>query len=136
MIIGTCGMITMGEEKRKEDPVKLHKDSNTLYELGKFVEAEKGFLIAAELYKKKNNFFDSAFMLFKAGECAYNLKNYEEAAKYFSNSIDLSLDKGFDRFGVSGLEYLRDCYKALKKEEEVEETTKKIIEIKEKLELF
>lgn len=136
MIIETCGMITMGEKERKEDPIKLHKDSNTLYELGKYDEAEKGFLIAAELYKKKNNFFDSVFMLFKAGECAYNLKNYEEAAEYFSKSTELSLDKGFDRFGVSGLEYLRDCYQALKKEEKVEEITKKIKEIKEKLELI
>jgi len=136
MIIATCGLINMSEEKKKADPVKLHKDSNTLCELGKYEEAEKGFLHAAELYKKKNNFFDSAFMLFKAGECAYNLKNYEVAVDYFSKSTELSLDKGFDRFGVSGLEYLRDCYKALKKEEEVEETTKKIKELKEKLELF
>ena len=82
----------MGEEK--EDPVKLHKDGNTLYELGKYKEAMENFLRASELYRKANNFFDGAVMLFKAGECAYMLKDYETAVDYFLKSADLSFKKG------------------------------------------
>ena len=72
-------------------------------------------------------------MLYKAGECAYMLKRYENALEHFLESADLSFDKGFDRFGVSALEYARDCYKALEKKEEVEEIEKKIREAREKL---
>ncbi|RLI43123.1 hypothetical protein DRO59_02070 [Candidatus Bathyarchaeota archaeon] len=122
----------MGEEK--EDPVKLHKDGNTLYELGKYKEAMENFLRASELYRKVNNFFDGAVMLFKAGECAYMLKDYETAVDYFLKSADLSFKKGFDRFGVSGLEYARDCYKALEDKEKLEGVEKKIKEVKAKLE--
>jgi hypothetical protein len=46
----------------------------------------------------------------------------------------LSFNKGFDRFGVSALEYARDCYNALKKQKKVKELEKKIKETKEKLE--
>ena len=49
-------------------------------------------------------------------------------------SADLSFKKGFDRFGVSGLEYARDCYKALEDKEKLEEVEKKIKEVKAKLE--
>jgi len=122
----------MSEEK--EDPVKLHKDGNTLYELGKYKEAMENFLRASELYRKANNFFDGAVMLFKAGECAYMLKDYETAVDYFLKSADLSFKKGFDRFGVSGLEYARDCYKALEDKEKLDEMEKKIKEVKAKLE--
>jgi tetratricopeptide (TPR) repeat protein len=120
--------------EEKEDPVKLHKDGNTLYELGKYEEAKEKFLKASELYKKANNFFDAAYALFKAGECAFMLKDYEKAVDYFVKSADLSFEKGFDRFGVSALEYARDCYKALGKKEEIDETEKKIKELKAKLE--
>lgn len=123
----------MSEEEVEEDPVKLHKDGYTLYELGKYEEAKKKLLQASELYHKANNFFDSSTMLYKAGECAYMLKNYETALEHFLNSADLSFDKGFDRFGVSALEYARDCYKALDKKEKVEEMEKKIEEVQEKL---
>jgi tetratricopeptide (TPR) repeat protein len=121
----------MAEEK---DPVKLHKTGNTLYELGKYEEAIENFLKASELYQKENNFFDAAYSLFKAGECSFMLKNYEKAVEYFLKSADLSFNKGFDRFGVSALEYARDCYKALTQKEKVKELEKKIKEVKAKLE--
>jgi len=118
----------------KEDPVKLHKDANTLYETGKYKEAMEKFLQASELYHKVNNFFDATSMLFKAGECAYMLKDYETAVEHFQKSADLSFNKGFDRFGVSALEYARDGYKALKKPKKAKELEKKIKEVKAKLE--
>jgi len=121
-------------EKVKEDPVKLHKDANTLYETGKYEEALEKFLQASELYRKANNFFDATSMLYKAGECSYMLKDYETALEYFLKSAELSFNKGFDRFGVSALEYARDCYKALENEEKVQELEKKIKEVKKKLE--
>ncbi|MGC8998096.1 MAG: tetratricopeptide repeat protein [Candidatus Bathyarchaeia archaeon] len=116
------------------DPVKLHKDGNTLYETGKYEEAKEKFLKASELYKKANNFFDATYALFKAGECAFMLKDYAGAVEYFLKSAELSFQKGFDRFGVSALEYARDCYRALGESEKVSETEKKIIEVKAKLE--
>ncbi|MEM2103370.1 MAG: hypothetical protein QW717_00580 [Candidatus Bathyarchaeia archaeon] len=118
----------------KEDPVKLHKDGNTLYEVGKYEEAKEKFLQAYELYIKGNNFFDAAYCLFKAGECAFMFKNYNEAAEHFLKSADLSFNKGYDRFGVSALEYARDCYKALAQNEKTAELEKKIKETKAKLE--
>jgi len=121
----------MGEEK--EDRVKLHKDGNTLYELGKYEEAKENFLRASELYQKANNFYDATFMLYKAGECAYMLKDHKSALEHFLRSADLSFDKGFDRFGVSALEYARDCYQALKNKRKAKETEKKIKEVKAKL---
>lgn len=124
----------MSEEKVKEDPLKLHKDGNTLYELDKYKEAKENFLRASELYQKVNNFFDATSMLYKAGECAYMLKDYETALEYFLKSADLSFKKGFDRFGVSALEYARDCYKAVENKEKLEEVKKKIKEVKAKLE--
>jgi tetratricopeptide (TPR) repeat protein len=124
----------MSEEKVKEDPVKLHKEANTLFETGKYKEAMENSLRAAELYLKANDFFDSASMLYKAGESAYALKDYEKSAEHFTKSAELSFQKGFDRYGVSALEYARDCYKALKKEAKVKEIEKKIKETKAKLE--
>jgi len=121
----------MAEE---EDPVKLHKDGNTLYESGKYEEAKEKFLKASELYKKANNFFDATYALFKAGECAFMLKDYTGAVEYFLKSAELSFQKGFDRFGVSALEYARDCYRVLGESEKVLETEKKIKEVKAKLE--
>jgi len=121
----------MSEEK--QDRVKLHKDGNTLYELGKYEEAKENFLRASELYQKANNFYDAATMFYKAGECAYMLKDHETALEHFLKSADLSFDKGFDRFGVSALEYARDCYRALKNKEKAKETEKKIKEVKAKL---
>jgi tetratricopeptide (TPR) repeat protein len=124
----------MSGEKIKEDPVKLHKDANTLYEVGKCKEAMEMFLKAADLYKKANNFFDATTMLFKAGECAYTIKDYDVAVENFLKSAELSFQKGFDRFALSALEYAKDCYKAMENKEKVEEMEKKIRETKAKLE--
>jgi tetratricopeptide (TPR) repeat protein len=118
----------------KEDPVRLHKEAGTLYDAGKYKEAEEIFLKSAELYHKVQNFFDSTSMYYKAGECAYALKNYEKAVEHFMKSAELSFQKGFDRFGVSALEYARDSYKAMEKKAKVKELDKKIEEVKKKLE--
>ena len=72
-------------------------------------------------------------MLYKAGESAFMMKEYEKALERFQKSAELSFDKGFDRFGVSALEYVRDCHRALGNEDEVEEMGKKIKEVKTKL---
>ena len=125
----------MNEEKVKEDPVKMHKEANALYDVGKYKEALEIFLRTAELYHKVQNYFDSTSMLYKAGECAYALKDYEAAVEHFQKSADLSFNKGFDRFGVSALEYIRDCYTALKKNKKAKELDKKIKEVKKKLEV-
>ena len=92
------------------------------------------FAKTADLYYKVQNYFDSTSMRYKAGECAYALKEYERAIEHFTKSAELSFEKGFDRFGVSALEYARDSYKALGKKAKVKELEKKIQEIKKKLE--
>ena len=124
----------MSMPKEREDPVKLHKEAGTLYEAGKYKEAEEIFSKTADLYLKVQNYFDSTSMLYKAGECAFALKDYEKAAQHFMKSAELSFQKAFDRFGVSALEYARDCYNVLKKPDKVKETEKKIKEVKAKLE--
>jgi tetratricopeptide (TPR) repeat protein len=124
----------MSEEKVKEDPVRMHREANTLYEVGKYKEAKEIFLRTAELYLKAQDYFDSTYMLYKAGECLYVLKDYEAAVDLFMKSAELSFQKGFDRFGVSALEYARDCYKAMKKKAKVNEMEKRIKEVKAKLE--
>jgi tetratricopeptide (TPR) repeat protein len=73
-------------------------------------------------------------MLYKAGECGFALKEYEKAIEHFTQSAELSFAKGYDRFGVSALEYARDCQKALGKRKQVAELEKKIKEVKAKLE--
>jgi tetratricopeptide (TPR) repeat protein len=119
----------------KEDPIRLHKEGNTLYDIGKHEEAADKYLRSSELYDKSSNFFDASTMMFKAGECSFILKDYETAIERFDKSAKLAFDKGFDRFGVSALEYLLDCYKALKKEKSTEavKLKKRIKEVKEKL---
>ena len=121
-------------EKVREDPIKMHKDANALMEAGKYEEARELFLRTAELYRKVQNYFDATTMLYKAGECSFALKEYEKAIEQFSQSAELSFGKGYDRFGVSALEYARDCQKALGNTKEVEELEKKIKEVKAKLE--
>jgi len=124
----------MSEKKEREDPVKMHKDANNLLESGKYQEAKAVFLRTAELYRKSQNFFDATTMLYKAGESDFGLKNYEQAAESFMKSAELSFQKGFDRFGVSALDYAKDCYNALGNKEKVVELEKKIKEVKAKLE--
>jgi tetratricopeptide (TPR) repeat protein len=121
-------------EKVREDPVKMHKDANSLMDDGKFEEARTLFLRTAELYRKGQNYFDATTMLYKAGECSFNLKEYEKAVEHFTQSAELSFAKGYDRFGVSALEYARDCQKALGNAKEIAELEKKIKEVKAKLE--
>jgi len=118
----------------KEDPIKMHKDANALMEAGKLEEARDLFLRTAELYKKKQNYFDATTMLYKAGECSFALKEYEKAVEQFTQSAELSFNKGYDRFGVSALDYAKDCQKALGNTKEVAELEKKIKEVKTKLE--
>jgi tetratricopeptide (TPR) repeat protein len=118
----------------KDDPVRMHREAITLFETGKYKEAEEIFLKTAELYHNVQNFFYSSEMYYKAGECAYALKEYERAVEHFTKSAELSFQKGFDRFGVSALEYERDSYKALRKNAKVKDLEKKIQEVKKKLE--
>ena len=118
----------------KDDHVKMHKEANTLFESGKFKDAEELFAKTADLYYKVQNYFDSTTMRYKAGEAAFALKEYEKAVEHFEKSAELSFQKGFDRFGVSALEYERDCYKSLGKNAKVKVLDKKIQEIKKKLE--
>ena len=124
----------MSTKSVKEDPVKLHKEANALMETGKPAEAKDLYLKTAELYYKGQNYFGSAEMYYKAGECSFALKEWEKGAEYFKKSAEISFGKGFERFGVSALDYARDCEKALGHSKEVEELTKKIKEVKEKLE--
>jgi tetratricopeptide (TPR) repeat protein len=117
----------------REDPIKMHKDANALMENGKYVEARDLFVKVAELYYKGQNYFGAAEMNYKAGECSFALKEYTKGAEIFTKSANISLSKGFERYGISALEYARDCYKALDNTKEVEEITIKIKEINEKL---
>ena len=124
----------MSEPKVREDPVKMHKEANTIMDAGKYPEARDLFLRTAELYRKAQNYFDATTMYYKAGECSFALKEYAKAIEDFAKSAELSFEKGFDRFGVSALEYARDCQKALGNNTEVMELEKKIKEVKTKLE--
>jgi tetratricopeptide (TPR) repeat protein len=117
----------------REDPIKMHKDANALMENSKYTEARDLFVKVAELYYKGQNYFGSAEMNYKAGECSFALKDYTKGAELFTKSADISFSKGFERYGVSALDYARDCFKALGNTKEVEELTKKIEEIKKKL---
>lgn len=116
----------------KEDPIKLHKDANALMESGKYTEARDLFSRVAELYYKNQNYFGSAEMNYKAGECSFNLKDYQKAVEYFNKAADISFAKGFERYGVSALENARDTQKELGNQKEVDEINKKIAEINKK----
>lgn len=117
----------------KEDPIKIHREGTALADRGQYKEAAEKFIEASELYLKLGNFFDASYMMFKAGECNFMLKEYETAVERFLKSADIAFEKGFDRFGVGALEYARDCYKALKKKKEETKLDKKIKEVKAKL---
>ncbi len=121
-------------EKVREDPVKMHKEAGNIMDTGKYAEARELFLRTAELYRKSQNYFDATTMYYKAGECSFALKEYEKAIEQFTQSSDLSFQKGFDRFGLSALDYTKDCQKALGNTKEVAELEKKMKEVKAKLE--
>ncbi len=116
----------------KEDSIKLHKEAMALMENKKYPEARDLFIRVAELYHKGQNYFGSAEMYYKAGEAASALKDYEKAVELFTKSATISLDKGFDRYGVSALENARDNQKELGKTKEADEINKKITEINKK----
>ena len=121
-------------EKVREDPVRMHKEAGAIMDAGKYAEARELFLRTAELYRKSQNYFDATTMYYKAGECSFALKEYEKAIEQFTKSADLSFEKGFDRFGVSALDYAKDCQKALGNKKQVTKLEKKIKEVKAKLE--
>ena len=121
-------------EKVKEDPVKMHKEAGTIMDQGKYDEAREIFLRTAELYRKSQNYFDATTMYYKAGECSFALKEYENALEHFMQSAELSFKKGYDRFAVSALDYAKDCHKAIGNTEKIAELEKKIKETKTKLE--
>ncbi len=116
----------------KEDPIKLHKEANALMENGKYAEAKDLFTKVADLYYKGQNYFGSAEMNYKAGECSNKLKDYQKAVELFTKSADISFAKGFERYGVSALEQARDSQKALGNTKDADEITKKIDEINKK----
>jgi tetratricopeptide (TPR) repeat protein len=116
----------------KVDVIKLHKDAQALMEGGKLAEARDLFAKVADLYYKGQNYFGSAEMNYKAGECSSNLKEYEKAVEFFNKSSEISFNKGFERYGVSALENARDAYKALGKTAEADEVSKKIAEVNKK----
>jgi tetratricopeptide (TPR) repeat protein len=116
----------------REDPIKLHKEAMALKENEKYVEARDLFVKVAELYYKGQNYFGSAEMNYKAGECSTALKEYEKAVEFFTKSADISFGKGFERYGLSALENARDSQKALGNTKEADEIDKKITELTKK----
>jgi len=120
--------------KVREDPIKMHKDANALMENGKYAEARDLLIKVAELYYKGQNYFGSAEMNYKAGECSFELKEYQKAVELFTKSADISFAKGFERFGISALEQARDSQKALGNTKEAEELNKKIEDFNKKQE--
>ena len=125
-----------GEKVEKEDSIKIHREGTALADVGKFGEAAEKYLRASELYEKDKNFFDASYALFKAAECDYQLKDYETAKERFLKAAELAFLKGYDRFGVSALEYAVDCQKALGEEDQTKDLKQKIKEIKEKLQNY
>jgi tetratricopeptide (TPR) repeat protein len=120
----------------KEDPLKIHRDGLALYDGAKYKEAIDKFMQASQLYEKLGNFFDSSYMLFKAAECSFLLKDYKTAIEHFMKAADIAAGKGYDRFALGALEYARDCYKAIRKEKTkaFSDLQKRIDEVKKKLE--
>jgi tetratricopeptide (TPR) repeat protein len=116
----------------KVDTIKLHKDAQALMESGKLADARDLFAKVADLYYKGQNYFGSAEMNYKAGECSFNLKEYQKAVEFFTKSADISFGKGFERYGVSALENIRDSQKALGNTKEADEADKKIADINKK----
>ena len=119
--------------EEKEDPIKIHREGTALSDVGKHEEAMKKFLRASELYEKTKNSFDASYALFKSAECNYILKDYSTATERFLKAADLAFKVGYDRFGLSALEYALDCYRATGEKEKAEDLKKKIKELKEKL---
>ena len=124
------------ETVEKKDPIKIHREGTALSDVGNHEEAIEKFLEASKLYEAAGNVFDASYALYKAAECSYILKDYSTASERFLKAAELSFKKGYDRFGVSALEYALDCYKAAGKKKEIKELNEKIKEAKEKLSTF
>jgi len=135
-IVDVAGEKRMSCIPSKEDPVKIHREGTGLYDSGKYKEAMEKFLEASGLYEKLGNFFDASYMLFKAAECSFLLKDYDTAIERFMKSAEMALKMGYDRLGLGALEYALDCYKATGKEKskKATELKGKIKKVKEKLE--
>jgi len=116
------------------DVIKLHKDANALMESGKYAEARDLFTKVSGLYFKGQNYFGAAEMSYKAGECSFQLKEYEKAVESFMKASEIALNKGFDRYGISALQQALESEKALGNTEKVEELSKKIVELNKKQE--
>jgi tetratricopeptide (TPR) repeat protein len=126
----------MSAQPPKEDPLKIHREGTGLYDSGKYMEAIEKFMRAYALYENLGNSFDSSYMMFKAAECSFFLKDYGTATERFMKSADIALEKGYDRFGLGALQYAMDCYKAAGKEKskKATELQGRIKKVKEKLE--
>ena len=124
------------DQEIREDPIKIHKEGTALSDMGKYDEAVEKFLKASELYKRDSNFFDASYTLFKAAECNFLLKNYKVAVERFLKSAEIALEKSFDRFAISALEYALDCYKTLELKEEEIKIKNQIKELKKKSSAF
>ncbi|HSQ49150.1 MAG TPA: hypothetical protein VLL96_05665, partial [Candidatus Deferrimicrobiaceae bacterium] len=116
------------------DVIKLHKDANALMESRKYAEARDLFTKVSGLYFKGQNYFGAAEMSYKAGECSFQLKEYEKAVESFMKVSEIALNKGFDRYGISALQQVLESEKALGNTEKVEELSKKIAELNKKQE--
>jgi tetratricopeptide (TPR) repeat protein len=116
----------------REDPIKLHKEANALMENKEYSEAKDIFAKVAELYYKGQNYFGAAEMNYKAGECSFALKDYQQGVEFFTKSAEISFGKGFDRYGISALEQARDGQKTLGNTKEAEDLDKRIKEFNDK----
>ncbi len=121
------------KEEVKKDPIKLHREGTALADVGNYADANDKFYSAYEVYEKDRNHFDASYTLFKAAECSYYLKDYDTAAERFLKSAEIAFEVGYDRFGISALEYTRDCYKAQDQKKKVARIEKQIKDAKEKL---
>ena len=63
-------------------------------EEGKYAEARDLFVKVAEMYYKGQNYFGSSEMNYKAGECSFQLKEYQKAAELFTKVSGHSLRQG------------------------------------------
>jgi len=124
------------ETSERKDPIKIHREGTALSDTGKHEEAIAKFLEASELYEKAGNVFDASYTLYKAAEGSFVLKDYDTASERFLKAAELSFEKGYDRFGVSALEYALDCYKAAGEQKKVKALKAKIKKAKEKLSEF
>jgi tetratricopeptide (TPR) repeat protein len=100
----------------------------------KYAEARDLFTKVSGLYFKGQNYFGAAEMSYKAGECSFQLKEYEKAVESFMKASEIALNKGFDRYGISALQQALESEKALGNTEKVEELSKKIAELNKKQE--